>query len=328
MKRTTKKILIIRPGAIGDVAQTTIIPKSIKAAHPDYIIHYFTQCEIKPLLDGNPYIDKVIPFDRKKRKEIGYIFSIIKQLFNERYDIIFNLTNSFRNMLISFFSFPNRIVSRKYSDGLWVEDFFLTAKSVIPDIEISNRLFLSKNNEQDFEIKQILDKYPKPHIVFIPAGNTDKNRQGRIWNIKYWKELSKMVLNKYGGTVFICGSKSERKFHDELSTDNVIVLSGNYDLAGSSTLLSYADLVVSGDTGPIHIASAHNVKTLALLGSTSPDKIKPYGENGYFISTDTDCKYCWQKKCKYLKPNEKYTPCMENLYPEAVLKKIDEIFNK
>ena len=92
-------------------------------------------------------------------------------------------------------------------------------------------------------------------------------------------------------------------------------------------MLSQADLMISGDTGPIHIASAFGVKTLALLGSTSPDKIKPYGENGFYISSKHNCKYCWKKKCPYLKENETYTPCMEALSVEEVFTEVQKILN-
>ena len=74
------------------------------------------------------------------------------------------------------------------------------------------------------------------------------------------------------------------------------------------------------------LPSALDVKTLALLGSTSPDKIKPYGVNGHWISSNCECKYCWNKKCKLLQDNETYTPCMEALSPEEVFNKITEIF--
>ena len=74
------------------------------------------------------------------------------------------------------------------------------------------------------------------------------------------------------------------------------------------------------------MASAFNVKTLALLGSTNPKHIKPYGKNGYYVSADYDCLYCWKKKCKHLKDGEKYTPCMEKLTPNKVFEKIKKIF--
>ena len=320
-----KKILIIRLGAIGDVVHTTVIPKSIKTAHPDYEIHYLTQAENIPLLENCDYIDKIHLWDRTKRKSYKYLFETIKLLFKERYDIVFNLTNAIRNNLLSLGACPKKTVQRKFLKGSWVEDYFYTAKSVIKDIEIPPALELGVNKDIDKKITERLEGYPKPYTMIIPGGRTDKNRQGRLWNIENWKKLTEELQKKYGGTIIVCGAKGERTYHEQLKKDGVIITSGEYNLAGTSALLSHANLVISGDTGPLHIASAHNVNTLALIGSTSPDKIKPYGDKGYYISADTECKYCWKKKCKFTKNNEKYTPCMENITVDMVMGKIEEI---
>ena len=319
-----KKILIIRLGAIGDVVHTTIIAEAIKLKHPDWEVHYLTQNEIAPILENNPYIDKVLPLITARKRDNSYIISVGKELFRERYDIVFNLTNALRNLLLAAMSCPKKIVFRKHTKGLWVEDFFYTAKSVIKDIDLPERLVLGTDNNTSAKIETFLSNYPKPYFMIIPGGATDKNRQGRIWNINNWKELISKLQQKYGGTIFVCGGGNEREYHEQLQQDNVVITSGDFDLKESSTLLSKSDLVISGDTGPLHIASAHNVKTLALLGSTSPEKIKPYGKNGYYISSDFECKYCWKKKCKYLKnkKGENYTPCMEELSPSIVYEKI------
>lgn len=319
-----QKILILRLGAIGDVVLTTIIPYAIKQAYPDCEIHYLTQSENIPLLENNENIDKIFCWQRSQRKSLKYLFETGKQLRKEKYDVIFNLTNAIRNVILSTISCPKKIVFKKNSRKSWVEDYFYTAKTVFKDIELPNRLYLGVNKELNNEISTKLSEYPTPHIVLVVGGRTDKNRQGRLWNIEYWKELREKLNKTYGGTIFITGGKNERDYHNQLANDYTVVLSGDYDLGGTSALLSQADLVISGDTGPAHIATGHNVKTLALLGSTSPDKIKPYGDNGYFISAQTDCKYCWKKKCPHLKEGEKYTPCMENLLPDMVMDKIKQ----
>lgn len=318
MGNEKKKILVIRLGAIGDVVHTTIIPKAIKNKYPDYEIHYLTQNEIAPVLDNNPYIDKVIPLITKKKKDNKYIFELGCELFKEHYDIVFCLTNALRNMILSIMCLPKQIVLKSADKQSWVENFFNTAKKVFKNIELPESLTLGVSSSADEKVKSYIEKYPKPYTIIVPGGGTDENRKGRIWNINNWKILTEKILLEYGGTIFVCGEKTERKFHQQLEDDNVVVTSGDFNLGESSALLSKADLVISGDTGPIHIASAHDVNTLALLGSTSPDKIKPYGKNGYYISSDYDCKYCWKKKCKLLKKGEKYTPCMETLTPEQV----------
>lgn len=324
MKDTKKKILILRLGATGDVVHTTIIASAIKQKHPDWEVHYLTQSEIAPILENHPHIDKVITWNRTNRKSNKQLLDTGLKLFKERYDIVFNLTTAIRNILLSILAMPRKIVHRKHLDGSWIEDYFQTAKSVIPDIEIPKRLFLGTDDDTLAKIKNDLQDKPKPHIVIIPGGGTDKNRQGRIWNIEKYKELINKLLQEYGGTIIVSGGKSERNYHQALQRENVIILTGEYSLKESSHLYSLADLMISGDTGPLHIASAHNTKTIAILGSTSPDKIKPYGENGYFIEPVSDCKYCWGKKCPYLKDNEQYTPCTESITHDMVINKIKE----
>lgn len=322
MKDKKKKVLILRLGAIGDVVHTTIIAEAIKQKHPNYEVHYMTERTISPLLRNNPYIDKIYMWDRDKKDSFRYYIDFQKKLLKERYDIIFNLTNAIRNDLYAYLSFPKKVVHKKMKSGLWVEDYFKTAQKVIKDIELPERLYLGVDEKLDKNIKEYLDAYPKPHIMIVPGGGTNNNRQGRVWNIDNWKQLNDMLLKEYGGTIFTIGSKKERQLHETLKREGVIICTGEHKLAESSALLSHADLVVSGDTGPLHIASAHNVPTLALLGSTSPDKIKPYGKNGHYISGEGECKYCWKKKCTYLGQESTYTPCMETISPWMVMDKI------
>jgi ADP-heptose:LPS heptosyltransferase len=325
MKQSSiKKILIIRLGALGDVVHTTIIPSAIKQSYPECEIHYLTQKEIAPILEGHKHIDKIITWDRVNRKSIKQLLQTGCQLFSERYDVVFNLTFAIRNILLSYLACPKRIQTRKYLNESWVEEFFETAKEVFPDITMPKRLYLSADKDALANVKNYLKDKPRPYIIFVAGGGTNNNRQGRIWNIEKYKELSSKILSKYGGTIILSGSKGERKSHEYLASDNVIVTSGEFDIKNSSALYSISDLMISGDTGPIHIASAHNIKTIALLGSTSPDKIKPYGQNGYYIEPNCECKYCWNKRCKKLKEGERYTPCMDSITPDNVMDFIEK----
>lgn len=319
-----KKILILRLGALGDVIMTTVIATAVKSKYPDCEIHYLTQSDIAPVLDSHPHIDRIIQWNRENRKSLKQFVQIVKILFSERYDIIFNLTYVLRNMLLCMFSCPRKIVFRKYTNRSWVEDFFYTAKTVIKDINCPERLYLGLNDISSKKIEKFMSKYRRPYITIAPCGDADKNRAGRIWNIEKTNELANKLIQLYNGTVFIIGSKSERDYHEKINGEGIKVCSGEFDITESSVILAKSDLVISGDSAPAHIAAAHNVKTLVLLGSTSPDKIKPYGPSGYYISADYECKYCWKKKCKKLKSYEKYTPCMEHISVEDVIEKIKE----
>ena len=314
MKR--KKVLIIKFHAIGDVVHSTVIPYVIKQKHPECEIHFLTSAGNAVLLSNCPYIDKTLEYKNDKIKTL-------KQLFKERYDTIISLNYTLTNYLLTFLSFPKQIFFRSYKGTSWVENYFYTAKKVFKDVELPDRLhFESKNSKTKSYIADKINTYPRPYTIINPGKLKDNPRQGRTWNINNWKTLAKNILNQYGGTVFVTGNKKEQEYHNKLNDNNIVVLSGLFSLEESCSVLSMADLVISGDSGPIHIASAFNVKTLAILGSTSPEKIKPYGKNGYFIGPKNNCKYCWKKKCPYIRSDNEYAPCMESITPQIVMDKI------
>ncbi len=313
-----KKISIIRFNAIGDVVLSTIIPFAIKLKYPNCQIHYLTSQGNVKMLKNCPYIDKVIGFK-------GNIYETIKNQFKQKYDVIISLNYTLKCYALAFLSFPKKVVFKSFKGTSWVENYFYTAKKVYSDLKLPDRLFLMNRDEKIYhQISKQMNSYPKPHIIINPGKYFNQPRQGRVWNIQKWKDLSKRLLNTYGGTVFVNGSLDERDYHMSLIDKNIIICSGLFELEETCAFLSLADLVVSGDSGPLHIASAYNRKTLAILGSTSPNKIKPYGKNGYFIEPSAKCRYCWKKKCRQSKYSGKYCPCIESISVDMVMEKIEK----
>ncbi len=320
-----KKILIIKLGAIGDSIHATIIGSSIKLTHPDWQVDYLTYDFLGELLKDCPHFDNLIFWRSREKNKHLELMRLAKTLYKEHYDIIFNLTITLRNCILTILARPVKIVNKKEFNKSWIENFYLTAKQEIKDLNLPERLYLDVDRVAINKIRSDINIYKRPYFIVAPGGNSDRNRQGRLWNIDKWKELAGLLIENFGGTVFVCGGREEVDYHRKLEAENIILLTGKYTLSESSALFSMADLFISGDTGPLHIASAHNIKTLAILGSTSPDKIKPYGPNGFYIEPKSDCKYCWKKKCKFLKAGDTYTPCMESIVPQDV---IDTIMTK
>lgn len=314
--KNPKRILIIKLGAIGDVVHSMIIPAAIKQKYPDCEIHYLTSDKISEMLEKNPLIDKLYRWNGEKKGLIQILHTAFLFLFN-RYDVIFNLTHSTKTFLLSYLAFPKVVMNKKDRDFSWVENYYYIAKDILPDLTLPPRLSLTVCNKEAQKISDILKGYIRPYVIFSPAGSADKNRQGRVWNIKKWQELADKIKSTYGGTVFVCGSEQEIEVHSKLT--NVEILTGQFELKETVALLGEADLVVSGDTGLAHIASALDKYVVMLTGSTSPDKIKPYGDKGFCIDTPNECRHCWQKKCKYELVDEVYTPCMEAITSDMVM---------
>lgn len=327
MAKENKKILILRFGALGDIVHSTVIAHAIKEKYPQYEIHYCCEVAYSKVLVNNPDIDKIICYDKRKRGNWLYNCKLALKLRKENYDIVFNLTKALRNFVISILTNPKSIyINFPMRDKHVVEAFFNTAKQAFKDIKLPKRLYLGVDETAKNKVLQEIQNYPKPWIIFSPGGEADNNRQGRVWPKGAWAELGELINKKFNGTIFITGSKAEQNYHKEIldKIPNAILCSGKYTLLESMALISLCNIFISGDSGPLHIASGLDVPTIGIFGSTNPKNVAPYCEKGICVGPKTKCKFCWQKKCRRLKPSAKYTQCMKSVRPKVVLQKIIE----
>jgi ADP-heptose:LPS heptosyltransferase len=223
-----------------------------------------------------------------------------------------------------FIANPKKIVNRNKHRVHAVDAFFNSAKEIFDDIEKPKDLKLFLSNESITSVEDKIKNYPKPFIVINPGGENDIFRQGRIWSLKNWIELSNKLIEKYGGTIFIVGSKGEKEYHKELlSIPSSVLFSGELKLEESAALFSKADLFISGDSGPLHMASALGVKTLGLMGSTRAMTCGPYSSKGYAISPIFDCATRCDKICT-VSQDSIYKPCIQSTTPEIVFDFIEK----
>ncbi|MCM1009908.1 MAG: glycosyltransferase family 9 protein [Fusobacterium sp.] len=322
MVEEAKKVLVLRFGALGDIVHTTIIPQAIKAAHPDYEVHYCCEARYVDVLRNNPDIDKIIEFDHKRKKDFSYNLETALKLRHEHYDVVLNLTNAFRNNFMTFIANPKEKFGKVPMGHKHVVDaFFLAAQQAFPELKQPKNLRLGLDSQLLEKMKTRLENYPRPFVIFSPGGQTDNNRQGRAWPAKNWIGLGKLLKQIYGGTIFISGSPAEKEYHSTIAEalEGSVLFSGEFSISESMCLFSECDLFVSGDSGPLHIASGLGVKTLGIFGSTNPENVRPYGQKGNCVEPVIECKFCWKKECKRLKEGQKYTPCIKSIKPEHVL---------
>lgn len=314
------KYLIIRLGAIGDVVHSTIIAQAIKNKDKNCEVHFLTAEFIKPLIELSPFIDKVIPFDMKKSNNFFYLIKMGLKFLFERYDIIFPLSNTTRNFLMTYLACPKKVVKRNKNRVHAVDAFFNTAVDGVGELDKPGKIILNINDNLKDKISEVTENCPRPFFVFSPGGANDNARQGRIWADEYWLELGNSLTKKYGGTVFVCGSKDESEHHKIFERiNNSKILSGKLSLEESAALYSCADIFFSGDSGPLHISACFDCNIVALYGSTNPVSVSPYGHNDSCIIPKTECRFCSQRVCKELKEGEKITPCMLSITPEMVM---------
>ena len=324
METKNKKILVIRTGAIGDVVHTTNLVHSIKKAYPDTVIHYMTNPMVKFMLENDSAIEKIIEINPKFKLFSSYTIQMAKALKKERYDLAINLHPSFKiRTLLHISGIKKEIIYKKDFNIHAVTNFWRTGLCEFPQMKEDKELHIYLSKEAIETARNRLKEYKRPFIV-INAGGVFSKRQGRTYPVEKWVELGNKIQDKYNGTIFLNGAEEDKEFLKPLNNiKNSVNYIGELELEESCGVISQADLMISGDSGPLHIATALGVKSIGLYGSMHVNRTGCYC-NGINIKSKKECVPCNRRKCKYLKGTNKiYTPCMDEIDINTILDNIN-----
>ena len=328
-KNGIKKILIIRLGAIGDVVHTSNVYRSIKKLYPHVEIHYLTM--INPnMLAYDECISKVWKITLDQLKPFSKASKdFVRELQNEKYDVVINLQPSIKTRLIAYLAgIKKRVNYHKKGKLHAVQNYWQTAKRVFPEVEELPDLELNLNPEICKNVETQVADLKRP-LVILNAGHVFAKRQGRTYPITKWIELGNKIQEKYDGTILITGVKEDEEILKPLeSIKNSVSFVSKQTLEENCALIKASDLLISGDSGPLHIATALDTKVIGLYGSMPTSRTGPYGENHCAIVSKKSCVPCNRRKCKYLDfPKELYSPCMREITVDEIFEKVVEILN-
>lgn len=329
------KILVVAPSWVGDTMLMHPMLVRLKQRHPhsfiDVLAPPWTEELIRQMPEVNNTITNQFPHGAL---QLASRFSLGMQLRSMHYDQAIVLPNSLKSALIPFFAgIPLRTGfvgemrygllndSRKLDKRglpLMVERFAQLAE--LPRDAISRPLPPPRLQVSDEQRQIILDKFNlnlnKPVAVFCPGAEYGPAKR---WPIPYFAELAQR-LQQQGYVVWIIGSGKDQEIGDKivalgnLSTRN---LCGSTDLTDAIALLSCASLVVSNDSGLMHIAAALDRPMLALYGSSSPSFTPPLSDKAQVLKIDIACSPCFKRECPL-----KHFKCMKNLTPQMVAEHI------
>lgn len=347
------KILIIKPSSLGDIIHSLPFLKAIKNTFPDACIEWVVSKNLKEILETNPLIDRLIVFDKDSWKRLKNlpdtlkeIAGLVKTLKANKYDAVIDLQGLLRSGIITFFApSPVKIGFKHAREG---SSFFYNRKiQVGSDLHAVDKcLEIAKAVKQGFGVgsdrldseDQGLGKVEFPLYIDTKAKENVEGLLGGIaeegyvvvmpsarWETKKWPaENFSRLISKLRIQCVLSGSSADKNVAQEVidsSTGSIINLCGKTNLKELVALIAGAKVVVSNDSGPMHIAAALGVPVIALFGPTDPVKTGPYGWQGNknlkVIRTLISCSPCFRKKCK--------DPlCMKNISVEQVFEGMKE----
>lgn len=179
----------------------------------------------------------------------------------------------------------------------------------------------SRNSVEKVESLLVGRQSPGSPLVVLIPGTTWTSK---IWPLEHWVALTKLLLERISGPVFLLGGESERQSNQQLASgfgERVVDLSCKTEIQDLAAIFARSSLVIGADTGPLHLAAATGVpQVLAIFGSTPAGRNGPYGPRSQSISLELDCQPCFKKTCPL-----GTLACLKDLSPEAVLARALEL---
>ena len=332
---STLKILIIRLSSIGDILLTTPLIRILKQNYPGCEIDYVIKDKFKELILYHPQINKIYNFKKNNLSEIR------KNIRNAKYNIIIDIHKNFRSFYLKSNSQAQQVASYKKSV---IKRWFLVKtginlfKEIIPiyqrylnvlNLKYDNKgleLFIPEkvNTKIELEIKK-LKIVPNEIIIGVAPGASFKTKQ---WSKNGFSEVIQQLIHKYNLKVFLFGNEKDRAITSELTlSDNVFDFAGKYSIIESAAIMKHCSLILTNDTGLMHIATALNKKVIAVFGSTTEELgFFPYTTDFIVIQNeDLKCRPCSHvglHKC----PKEHFK-CMEDIESAKIISAINSLLN-
>ncbi|MCK9419343.1 MAG: lipopolysaccharide heptosyltransferase II [Nitrospirae bacterium] len=338
------KILFIKLSAIGDVVQTLPALEAIKKLYPDSEITWVVEEAAAGILEGHPLIGRLLISRRrtwfrmlrnplKVVRGIGDIIRFIRGLRSIRYDIAIDFQGLLKSgMLIGLARATRKIGFNRTRE---LSHLFLNERLPAYDIEkhaleryLNVARYLGARDPSSLctlpierEVTAIREKIEAMNLQDRPlvAMNPVARWNTKLWPERRFAELADRLVKEKNAVVIFTGSPEDRAVNDRiisLMSETAMNWAGETTLKELAALAVLADLFISTDTGPMHLAAAAGAKVLALFGPTAPWRTGPYGPSHVVVRTGITCSPCFQRKC------EIGVRCMEEITVEEVMKLI------
>ena len=295
-----KKILVIQTAFIGDVILATGVIETLHAKYPEAKIDFLVRKGNHSLLQGHPFINRVLIWDKKKKW--SSLWTVIHAVRRWKYDAVFNLQRFTSSGLITAFSkAPIRVGFRKNPLS------FLFTKRVqhlldgAHEVERNHELIRPYVGSE----RQMPKLYPSEKDFLLLGGYTDKPfitiSPASVWETKkapesLWLELISLA-KEY--TVYLLGGPQDEELCERIKNNtshhNIQVLAGKLTLLQSAVLMKSAARNFVNDSGPLHLCSAMNAKVTAVFCSTIPAfGFGPLSEDSVVVETEEKltCRPC------------------------------------
>jgi len=332
-------IALIKPSALGDIVHSLPVLHALRVRFPRTKITWVVNQVYAPLLEGHPDLDQVLPFDRKNGWRSFPLLA--HQLYRQKFDFVIDLQGLLRTGLMtaatmarrriglssaregSRFSYTDVVPCSRESAGTGttgeplhaVDRYWLVAEALGVG-HLEKRFDLPIPDSDRSWALERLATAPRPWLAVSPCSRWLTKR----WPPDHFAQLIRRAQAKFGGTAIFVGSQEEIRVCGavgERMLGRKIDFSGETTLPQLVALLSLADVVLSNDSGPLHVAAALGRPVVAPYTCTQVARHGPYGQFHHAVATTVWCAGSYRKRCRRLE-------CMQELTSDRLWPVLEE----
>lgn len=331
------KILILKPSSLGDVVQALPVLRRLKRHLPASEIHWWIDSALAPLLEGDPDLSQVVRFERRRWASPVHwpeMWHSVRWLRAQNYDWVIDLQCLARTGAFAWLANGKLLVgldepregARGYYDIIVPRASFHTHAvdwylAVLPRLGVPARETFTWLPERPEVAAAVLAKWQPANSRWIAL------QPGARWLNKRWPaessaELVRQVVGQFADVRFaILGGAEDEPVAETISRvapERCLNLAGQTSLPEMVEWLRRCELMVTNDSGPMHVAVALGKPVVALFGPTEPRRTGPYGRLEQVIRHPLPCAPCMKPHCAWTPTLE----CLTAISPTMVFERV------
>jgi heptosyltransferase I len=321
------RILVIKLSSLGDLFHALPAVRNLKQ-ELDATVDWVTQASYVDLVKCFPDVNRVIAFPR--RDFLKNSSSFVRELRREKYDLVLDFQGLLKSALVARIARGGRKIGPSFArEGSRLLYPAVTGpknknRHAVDEILDVVRCLGCDVRAPEFPVvfPKVQRPEPSPRIAFIPCSR---------WRTKNWPperfvETGRALRVRANATIYLVGSPEDAPVCAKIAMeigDGVVNVCGKTSLVELGSLLQEMDLVITVDSGPMHMAAAAGRPVLAVFGATDPKRTGPYGERHRVVAVEgLDCRPCFSDRCA-----RRDLACLRDLTADRVVAQAMEMLN-
>lgn len=326
-----RRILLIKPSSLGDIVHAMPVVAAFKQRWPSAHLTWLVKSQWAEIVQRIEGVDAVWPVDSTLASWVGQAMALRAQ----RFDLVVDLQGLLRSALVARMTGCARRVG--FANGREGSPWLYSHRVVVPTPEmhavdryllIAKELGASVDAGPQFRFRLLSQDMTALRDVFRRKGidldapwvamNVSARWQTKRWPAASFAAVATQLAARGIGPLVVLGGPDEREASGHvrsLTACPVVDLTGETPIGLLPALLSKACVLITNDSGPMHVAAAVGRPVVSIFGPTSAVLTGPYGVGHTVLTHDLPCRPCFSRVCRNAVPME----CLESITPEQVV---------